>query len=517
MPEKQRIIGKYYELKEIIGAGVTGMVYLGRDIRTNQPVAIKELHKEILDGTPELVERFRREGEALRRLEHPNIVKVYQMIEEIDHHYMVMEYVSGGSLAAMLQRVGQIPVDQTIVIALELADAMARAHHLGILHRDIKPANILLSEDGTPRLTDFGLARLNSSPSITTTGSLLGTPYYLSPEACYQHEIDERTDIWSFGVVIYEMLTGKRPFTGETIFDVTYAIKNQPVPEWALQRVDIPHELSTLVLQMLRKDLAARLGSARQVGVELEKIRCLYEAPGYPKQLPTTAGKQQEQQKIRVLIVDDHAVVRQGLRIFIDLQEDMIVVGEGQDGLEAVDLACRLKPDIVLLDLVMPRMNGVDATRQILDQNPDCKVLILTSFGEDQMVFPAIRSGAQGYLLKDIQPNDLVKAIRLANQGQVQLHPDIAKKLMASVVSPPVASQLDSDNPHSSHMDIQLTDREIEVLKYIAHGLSNHDIAEEMVISEKTVKTHVSNILGKLGVEDRTQAAIWAVKNNMGA
>jgi DNA-binding NarL/FixJ family response regulator/predicted Ser/Thr protein kinase len=517
MSTSHSIVGKRFEVGQVIGSGTTGMVYLGRDIQTGQSVAIKELHKDILAGSPELVERFRREGEALRRLEHPNIVKVYSMAEEDGQHFMIMEYVSGGSLASLLQKTGQIPVSQTVVIGLELADALARAHHLGILHRDIKPANILLSEDGTPRLTDFGLARLDNSPSITTTGSLIGTPYYLSPEACYQQDIDERTDIWSFGVVLYEMVTGCRPFTGETIFDVTYAIKNQPVPEWALQRADIPQQLSALILLMLRKDRAARLGSARQVGVELEKVQNLINSSDYRKQTPGSVIQPAEPGKIRILIVDDHAVVRQGLRTFIDLQEDMTVVGEGNDGLEAVDLAGRLKPDIILLDLVMPRMNGVDATQKILANNPSCKVLILTSFGEDKMVFPAIRNGAQGYLLKDIQPDDLVKAIRSANLGNVQLHPDIAKKLMASVASPGIQQDMKFDEPHRAAGEPQLTDREIEVLRYIARGLSNRDIAKEMVISEKTVKTHVSSILGKLGVEDRTQAAIWAVKNGMGA
>ena len=231
MTETLRVVGKRYEIGQVIGSGTTGMVYLGRDIQTGQSVAIKELHKDILAGSPELVERFRREGEALQRLDHPNIVKVYMMIEEDDHHFMIMEYVPGGSLAGLLHKTGPLPVTQTIDIGLELADALARAHHVGILHRDIKPANILLSVDGTPRLTDFGLARLDNSPSITTTGSLIGTPYYLSPEACYQQDIDERTDIWAFGVVLFEMLTGRRPFTGETVFDVTYAIKNQSVPE----------------------------------------------------------------------------------------------------------------------------------------------------------------------------------------------------------------------------------------------------------------------------------------------
>jgi DNA-binding NarL/FixJ family response regulator len=512
MPDTHRVIRKRFDIGKVIGSGVTGMVYLGYDTQTGQSVAIKELRKEILAGSPELVERFRREGEALRRLEHPNIVKVLMMIEEEGHHYMIMEYVPGGSLAGLLQKSGQLTVERTVSIGLELADALARAHHLGILHRDIKPANILLSDDGTPRLTDFGLARFGNSPSITSTGSLIGTPYYLSPEACYQHEIDERTDIWSFGVVLFEMLAGRRPFTGDTVFDVAYAIKNQPVPEWALNRPEIPNALSALVLHMLRKDRAARLGSARQVGVELENIINDLHSPEAIRTSTKPTEGNPPPGKISILIVDDHAVVRQGLRTFIDLQEDMFVVGEGTDGIEAVELASQLKPDIILMDLVMPRLNGVEATQKILHNTPACKILILTSFGEDQMVFPAIRNGAQGYLLKDIQPNDLVKAIRSANQGNVQLHPDIARKLMASVSS----SNQSIDEPDEMNGRAQLTDREIEVIKYIARGLSNREIAQEMVISEKTVKTHVSNLLGKLGVEDRTQAAIWAVKNGLG-
>jgi NarL family two-component system response regulator LiaR len=218
--------------------------------------------------------------------------------------------------------------------------------------------------------------------------------------------------------------------------------------------------------------------------------------------------------KIRVLLVDDHALVRQGLAMFIEMQPDMEVAGEGSNGIEAVEMAVTVAPDVILLDLVMPGMNGVDATRRILESNPGAHILILTSFGDDDQVFPAIRAGAQGYLLKDIQPTDLVKAIRETAQGKAQLHPDIARRLMEAVSS----DQL----PHSSKLttrpkDLEgLTERELEVLEQIARGLTNREIAEKMVISEKTVKTHVSNLLDKLGLEDRTRAAIWALKHGLG-
>ncbi len=219
--------------------------------------------------------------------------------------------------------------------------------------------------------------------------------------------------------------------------------------------------------------------------------------------------------KIGVLLVDDHAVVRQGLRMFIEMQNDMEVVGEGSNGAEAVDLSVRLSPDVILLDLLMPQMDGVEATRKILEGNPKSRVLILTSFGDDDKVFPAIRAGAQGYLLKDIQPRDLVQAIRETYQGKAQLHPDVAQRLMAAV-----SGNLPIKEPKSVSLPKELeglTEREREVLELIARGMTNREIAEKMVISEKTVKTHVSNLLDKLELEDRTRAAIWALKHGLGS
>jgi NarL family two-component system response regulator LiaR len=216
--------------------------------------------------------------------------------------------------------------------------------------------------------------------------------------------------------------------------------------------------------------------------------------------------------RIRVLIVDDHAMVRQGLRTFLELQDSsslpIEVVGEASNGIEAVALARSTQPDIVLLDLVMPEMDGIQATPKIIACSPRSRVIILTSFGEDDKVLPAIRAGAQGYLLKDIPPNELVHAVREAYLGKVQLHPEIARKLMSAVVAKEEPS---AGHPVSRSAD-GLTEREQEVLHLIAEGLNNRDISERLVISEKTVKTHVSSILGKLSLADRTQAAIYALR-----
>jgi NarL family two-component system response regulator LiaR len=228
---------------------------------------------------------------------------------------------------------------------------------------------------------------------------------------------------------------------------------------------------------------------------------------------PSLQPQPPQPEKIRILLVDDHAVVRQGLRTYLELQEDMQVVGEGSSGGEAVDLAARLMPDVIVLDLVMPGMDGVEATRRILEREPRARVLILTSFGDDDKIFPAIRAGAQGYLLKDIPPNELVQAVRAAHLGKVQLHPEIARTLMAAVATrepaPPAATSQAPAPPDD------LTEREFEVLNLIAAGLNNRQIADKLVISEKTVKTHVSSILGKLHVEDRTQAAVYALRHGL--
>jgi DNA-binding NarL/FixJ family response regulator len=522
MAVENGLISGRYQLGRSIGGGATGNVYTGTDILTGETVAIKQLRSELIGSMPEMVERFKREGEALRRLNHPNIVKVLATADDGSQHFIVMEYVGGGSLADLLRKQPQLPFERVESIGLELSDALSRAHYLDILHRDIKPANILLAEDGTPRLTDFGLARVGRLPSLTVAGSILGTFQYLSPEVVENRDLDERSDIWSFGVVLFEMLTGRRPFEGDTPFDVIWSIKHQSLPVIENLRDGVPPSLANLVRYMLRKDSPARIASARLVGAELESIQKeLKTGPSHP--LPAAAGIAAQPgapAKIRVLIVDDHAVVRQGLRMFIDLQDDMEVVGEGENGSEAIALAGQLRPDIILLDLVMPQMDGVEATARIKATYPPARVIILTSFGEDEKVFPAIRAGAQGYLLKDIRPNELVQALRDAFQGKTQLHPDIAQKLMAMVAAKsqpadqPAAARPEPEQPDKASSE--LTERERGVLRLIASGLNNREIAERMVISEETVKTHVSSILSKLGLEDRTQAAIWALKHGAG-
>jgi NarL family two-component system response regulator LiaR len=213
-------------------------------------------------------------------------------------------------------------------------------------------------------------------------------------------------------------------------------------------------------------------------------------------------------EKIRVLICDDHAIVRQGLQTFLELQDDIEIAGQAADGEEAVGKAAVTRPDVILMDLVMPRVDGIEAIRRIREADRNARIIVLTSFADDDKVFPAIKAGATGYLMKDVAPQELARAIRMARDGESILHPDVARKLMTEVRG-------ETPVPEGAAELARLTDREREVLECIARGRANKEIAVDLTLSEKTVKTHVSNILSKLGLADRTQAALFAVRQHL--
>lgn len=209
---------------------------------------------------------------------------------------------------------------------------------------------------------------------------------------------------------------------------------------------------------------------------------------------------------IRLLIVDDHHVVRRGLVFFLRTQKGLDIIGEAANGKEAIELAESLNPDLILMDLVMPEMDGIEATKIIKKAQPDIKIMMLTSFSDQDHVIPALEAGASGFQLKDIDPDELVVSIKKIMSGENQLHPKATSHLLAN---------LSNKNNQKKNLIEELTKRELDVLKEIAKGKSNKEIASSLYITEKTVKTHVSNLLGKLELADRTQAALYAVRNQL--
>jgi NarL family two-component system response regulator LiaR len=212
-----------------------------------------------------------------------------------------------------------------------------------------------------------------------------------------------------------------------------------------------------------------------------------------------------ESDPIRVFIAEDHAVVRKGIRALLTLEPGIEVVGEASNGQEAVRGIESSQPDVILMDLVMPQMDGIEAIQQVMTRQPEARILVLTSFATDDKVFPAIRAGALGYLLKDSEPSDVVQAIRQVHRGESSLHPRIARKLMLELARP--SEQPPTPDP--------LTEREVEVLRLVAQGKSNRQIADELAITEGTVRVHVSSILGKLHLASRTQATLYALREGL--
>ena len=271
--------------KGLLGRGGMGDVYRGTDTQTGEAVAIKALKPEVVVNNPDIVARFIREGEALRQLNHPNIVKMVCAVSPATAgetakgsaagaapHYLVMEYVAGKSVRDLLEEQGALPVGHALDIAIGLADALTHAHQQGIIHRDLKPANVLLTETGPPRLTDFGVAQVAGHIGLTDTGTRIGTVNYFSPEACNGERLDPRADIWALGVMLYEMLAGNHPFIGQTISETAVAILTQPVPDLDQHRPGLSPTLVELIYRMLEKDKHKRVPSMRLVeeGLRLE-------------------------------------------------------------------------------------------------------------------------------------------------------------------------------------------------------------------------------------------------------
>jgi serine/threonine-protein kinase len=244
-----------------------GAVYKARQVSLNRIVAVKVILAGYHAGAVELA-RFRQEGEAIANLQHPNIVQVHELGIHEGSAYLVMEYCRGGSMASLLQN-GRLPAEEAARLVATLAQAMQAAHQKGIIHRDLKPANVLLGEDGTPKISDFGLARRVEDDRLTQTGALLGTPSYMAPEQAQGQQLGPAADIWALGAILYECLTGQRPFRGSSMLETLDQVRHADPPPVRALAPNVPRDLETICLKCLQKDPAHRYHSAAHLAEDL--------------------------------------------------------------------------------------------------------------------------------------------------------------------------------------------------------------------------------------------------------
>ena len=291
---QQKILNNRYELEQKIGEGGMARVYRGRDLRLNRRIAVKVLHSHYASD-PGFLQRFHHEAQAAANLRHPNIVDVYDVGLDGDVHYIVMEYVDGSDLKALLARGGPLPIDQAVAIAEAVASGLSAAHRVGLVHRDIKPQNIIVGPGGQVKITDFGIAKSALSTAMTETGVTFGTADYISPEQARGQPATPRSDIYSLGVTLYEMLTGRLPFSGESSIAVAMQHVGEEPPPLRMLNPRIPPALEALTLRAMSKDPDARpataqefvrlLSSWRDVGEQATVVR-----PAPPRPVPPRTG-----------------------------------------------------------------------------------------------------------------------------------------------------------------------------------------------------------------------------------
>jgi len=490
-----------------------GMIYRAYDETLGRDVAIKFILPERV-ASQESGSRFLREARAVARLSHPNIMTLYDVGEQHEWRYLVLEYVPGSDLhSLMVRRGGPLTVDEALHAIGGALEALAYAHRRGIIHRDIKPENIMVTPEGDVRVTDFGLALARGDTRLTREGVIVGTVLYVAPEVISSRRPDgaqpnERSDLYAIGAVLYELLTGQPPFPGDDPVIVFSQILHAPLPRVRELAAHVPAPVETFVHKLMARDPEARYATAEEA---LETLAGLTGRPHATRATPPPAAAAPAARPpvppaapIRILLVDDQSLFRVGLRTLLSVQPDFQIVGEAENGEDALREAEIVCPDVVLMDLRMPVLDGVAATRRLCQLRPDCRVVMLTTFDDDEYIFEGLRAGALGYLLKDAAPDVLYHAIRAAARGESVLQPAVAAKVVSQF-----ARLAPTPSPEQELVE-PLSEREIEVLALIAAGRTNREIASELYIASGTVKNHVTNILGKLGVRDRTQAALRA-------
>lgn len=482
-----------YVVEELIGEGATAAVYRGVDTRLRRTVAIKILLPHVHITTKQ---RFEREALAAAKLNHPGIMAIYDVGQDHDSSYIIVELVDGKPLY------DYIPAEPEFVAQMgqQICLALDYAHRAGIIHRDVKPANIYITSENNIKIMDFGLAIPveGGQKRLTALGSIIGTPAYLSPEQAQGKPLDPRTDLYSLGVVLYEMVTGQLPFDADDIASILLQQVNKPPVAPREYSSDLPIWLESVILRSLEKNPDNRFKNAAAMAAALAGPS---RAGDTKATQVTDAGTFEEDTtpKIRVILADDHAVLRTALATYLDLSGDISVIGEASDGQQAIDLARTAQPDVVLLDLNMPNVGGLQALPQIKAENPKVKVLVLTGRNETPFIMRALRGGANGYVLKTASEEELVKAVKDVYSGGLVLGEGVAERIV--------------DGLRGMNDIDPLNEQEHDVLRCVAGGYEENDqIAERLGLDESTVTRLLKGAIDKLKVASRSDAALMALR-----
>jgi DNA-binding NarL/FixJ family response regulator/tRNA A-37 threonylcarbamoyl transferase component Bud32 len=489
------VLNGRYQIEDLIGEGATATVYRALDNRLQRYVAVKVLLPHVHETTRK---RFQAEALAVAKLTHPNIMAVYDVGKEGQYEYLVVELINGRPLYDFIPS----PAQKVAEFGRQICLALDYAHRADVIHRDIKPANIYVTDDGTIKLMDFGLAIGSDTKRLTAQGTIIGTPAYLSPEQAQGFALDYRTDIYTTGVVLYELLTGELPFDADDITSILIQqVKKPPVPPSIIMGADVPQPLEEALLKALEKKPENRFQTAADMAVALGQI--LETAPSSNNVRDTVATADRaavkpESDDIRVVLADDHVILRTSLSLFLDACEGIQVVGEASDGEAAYNLVAEKRPQVLLLDLNMPGTNGLTILPRLRKDFPELKVLVLTGRDENIFIMRALRAGANGYILKTVEEKELQLAVQNVATGNMVLGHGVAEKVVAGL------GEFEGSVP--------LNAIELDVLRNVAGGLDKPDIAYRMGMDEDEVTSTLIHILDTLKVRSETDAALMALR-----
>ena len=490
------MLGNRYQIEDLLGSGATANVFRAQDLRLDRQVAVKVLLPHVHPSTRQ---RFEREGRAAGMLNHPGIMQMYDIGQEDEQMYLVCELVPGRPLHDLIPAAPETVTD----LAIKILAALEYIHSMGLIHRDIKPANIYTLPDGSIKIMDLGLALSLglADKRLTAVGSIIGTPAYLSPEQAQGKKLDARTDLYSLAIVMYELLTGTLPFDADDISAILIQqVSKIPVPPRDL-RPDIPAWLEAIILRALEKQPAARYDSAKEMAVALAGAGASStdaDTALMPHTI-TSPGVQLPPSRIRVALVDDHVILRRTLAAMLVDDSDLEIVGEGSNGQEAIDLVKKIHPQVLLLDLNMPKMPGLVALPIIKREAPGTFVIVLTGRDEASYIMQALRAGANGYMLKTSSDRELIQAVHDVLGGNIVLGQGVADRIVQGL------QMMNETDP--------LTEEERDVVRAIASGSEeNAQIAQALGWTDTQVARVLLRTLDKLGVTSRTDAALKALR-----